>query len=155
MWVFFMLAFIEFFYQNQFVNECGWKKSWNSGVSQFPNFTVFLWDVEELTFLIIYKVFVCIRDPYTHFLYYIDYQQQHENRDPNACLSVLSKVLSEITLFSGSSIKAWLLTTTFIIFSPFLFPSKNRGKRKGEWSSKNRDQNSCLYARSLFWPTTV
>ena len=34
-------------------------------------------------------------------------------------------------------------------FPPFLFPAKKRGKRKEESSSKNRDQKSCLSARSL------
>ena len=33
-------------------------------------------------------------------------------------------------------------------FPPFLFPAK-REKRKEESSSKNRDQKSCLSARSL------
>ena len=34
-------------------------------------------------------------------------------------------------------------------FPLFLFPTKKRGKRKGESSSKNRDEKSCLSARSL------
>ena len=36
-------------------------------------------------------------------------------------------------------------------FPPFLFPSKKEGRRKGEWSSKNHDQKSCLSTRSLQW----
>ena len=31
-----------------------------------------------------------------------------------------------------------------LLHSPFLFPPKKRGKRKGEWCSKNRDQKSYL-----------
>ena len=31
-----------------------------------------------------------------------------------------------------------------VLHYPFLFPPKKRGKRKGEWSSKNRDQKSYL-----------
>ena len=34
-------------------------------------------------------------------------------------------------------------------FPLFLFPTKKRGKRKGDISSKNRDQKSCLSAQSL------
>ena len=37
----------------------------------------------------------------------------------------------------------------WLFFSPFLFSPKKRGKRKGEWSSKNRDQKPCLSARSI------
>ena len=35
----------------------------------------------------------CIVDPSTRFLYDIVYQQQHKNRDPNACLSALSNFI--------------------------------------------------------------
>ena len=48
-----------------------------------------------------------------------------------------------------SSRKTWLLTTPLLLFSPFIFPSKKRGKRKGEWNSKNRDQKSYHSTRSF------
>ena len=38
------------FYQNRFINECA-RKIKNPWVSEFHSFTVFFWDVEELTFL--------------------------------------------------------------------------------------------------------
>ena len=44
--------------------------------------------------------------------------------------------------------KAWLLTTTLVIFSPFLFPPKKRGKKKRRMNSKNSDQKSLHSARS-------
>ena len=52
-----------------------------------------------------------------------------------------------------SSRKAWLLTTTygysFPLFSSLL---KKEGRRKVEWSSKNRDQKACLSAQSIvYW----
>ena len=34
-------------------------------------------------------------------------------------------------------------------FSPFLFPPRKRGKKKRRMNSKNRDQKSCLSARSI------
>ena len=37
-----------------------------------------------------------------------------------------------------------------LFFSSFLFPLKKEGRRKEEWDSKNRDQKSCLSARSTF-----
>ena len=36
-----------------------------------------------------------------------------------------------------------------LLHSPFLFAPKKRGKRKGKWSSKNRDQKSYLSVPSL------
>jgi len=41
------------------------------------------------------------------------------------------------------------LTTTLVIFSPFLLPTKNSGKKKERMNNKNRDQKSCLSARSI------
>ena len=38
--------------------------------------------------------------------------------------------------------------TTLVIFLPFLFPPKKRGKKKRRMKSKNRDLKSCLSARS-------
>ena len=37
----------------------------------------------------------------------------------------------DICLWSNR--KAWLLTTTFLFFSSFLFPPKKEGRRKGKW----------------------
>ena len=54
------------------------------------------------------------------------------------------------TWFWRSSRKAWLLTTTLVILSPFLFPLKWRGKKIRRMNSKNGDQKSCLSARSIF-----
>ena len=54
--VFTMLAFIEIFNKNWFINEYARKKktkipkSWNPGISESRSFW---WDIEELTFLII------------------------------------------------------------------------------------------------------
>ena len=42
------------------------------------------------TFVKLYEDNVCIGDPSTHFVYDIDYQQHHNSRDSNACLSVRS-----------------------------------------------------------------
>ena len=72
----------------------------------------------------------------------------------------------------GSRRKAWILTTTLrsfmclteakqtnkprllLYFSSFLFPPKERGKKKRRLNSKNRDQKSCLSARSCYnYPT--
>ena len=36
----------------------------------------------------------------------------------------------------------------WLLFSPFLFLTKKRGKKKRRFNSKNRDQKSYLYARS-------
>ena len=52
-------------------------------------------------------------------------------------------------LFSWSSRKAYLLTKTLAILSPFLLPPKKRGKKKKENESENCDQKSCLSARSI------
>ena len=56
--------------------------------------------------------------------------------------------------------KAWLLTTIWIFFFPFLFPPKKRGMKKRRMKSKNHDKKSCLSAQSFglwyerhdFWP---
>ena len=58
-------------------------------------------------------------------------------------------------------------TRFLLLHSPFLFPPKKRGKRKGEWCSKNRDQKSYLPVSSwnvihftieknlFFWDFTI
>ena len=38
-----------------------------------------------------------------------------------------------------------------LLHSPFLFPPQKRGKRKGEWCSKNRDQKSYLPVSTSKW----
>ena len=45
--------------------------------------------------------------------------------------------------------KAWLWSPFCNYFPLFSSLLKNEGRRKGEWFSKNRDQKSCLSARSL------
>ena len=53
MWVFFMIAFIELNY-NQFINECARKKK--ARMPEFQSFPLFWSDVEELKFLMKYKL---------------------------------------------------------------------------------------------------
>ena len=42
-----------------------------------------------------------------------------------------------------------LKSLLWLFYSPFLFPTKKRGKKKRRINSKNRDFKSCLSARSL------
>ena len=51
--------------------------------------------------------------------------------------------------------KVWLLITIFA--NSFSFSPKKRGKRKGEWSNKNRDQKSYLSVPSCVrhWPLKI
>ena len=51
-------------------------------------------------------------------------------------------------LFKNQSERHDLKTRLWLFFSPFLFPPKERGKKKRRM--KNRDQKSCLSARSSY-----
>jgi len=41
------------------------------------------------------------------------------------------------------------LPQLWLFFTPFFFPLKKRGKKKERMNTKNRDQKSCLSARSI------